>query len=565
MEFSVWINIYQYGPVLYLHDTSISSSPLKLEFFENSLNLSVKFDDMNYTFSISTTSELSVWKYLSVKLIFQNFTTVTLELNTITEIDSNTSLIPFTPGNSLVILGTDFEVSVLGFIYQVTFNNFLSPLRYTKCNYCLICPEKFSCIPECNANEYFNETSQTCFSCIDGCEEGCRDDTKCGMCFDLYCKICAGFKENSCKSCHDGYVLINKTCHECPKGTYFNYKTKKCSKCFELCTECSAIDSCSSCIEKAQLTPTICKCIKAHKILNSTCVISYFFMLLTLNFDNEVTLIFTEDLEQNLKKSDLNVSINEKEASYEIKKISNSAFKLKLDDSNIDGASYVNINISKIYSISSILFNESARALLFYTDNSQILLKVEESRTYAKTGSSVGLSISLFSGIMSLDITSVFNFMNFAEIFSVLALYGTTLPEDTSEFLISVRVQKLIPNFFAEVMGRNEQVQLDKFFSSYGFESNRMVVNSGINLMIFTILILCFIIEKAFYNNILRKIPKFDLVKNYLEYKIFIEFWLQTSCEFLITSSYSIFLCSWDTALDIIDFSFSCIMLVTFK
>ena len=112
--------------------------------------------------------------------------------------------------------------------------------KCTNESYCLLCFEPY----------FFNKKEQ---SCVTQCPLGflLKEDGRCYACDNL-CKSCDDFSSQSCLSCYDSNVLLNKTCiSTCPQGYYEDSNLKKCELCHISCKNCSGWSEkqCISCEE----------------------------------------------------------------------------------------------------------------------------------------------------------------------------------------------------------------------------------------------------------------------------------------------------------------------------
>ena len=198
---------------------------------------------------------------------------------------------------------------------------------------------------------------------------------------------------------------------------------------------------------------------------------------------------------------------------------------------------------------------------LFEPENEIIIKNIQEIKSFNQKGTSSTLGVTLSLSIVSFDFSNFFNFLNVVELLSVISLYNIDLHEEIKELLRGLRVQKSLPNSVKYLIKPPNNQKLKENYVKYGYESGSILENSGNTFVILGSILILFIIQKLFINRLQRKYQKLLIVKEYFQYNIFFKLWLQTSFDFLITSTYGLSLMNFQQLFSIFDF---CICLIIF-
>ena len=147
-----------------------------------------------------------------------------LTLDTITSQVIETAVFIDTPDTTHK-LGDGYE----GLIYQ------LCVYQYKKDEFTLIDPLPNDC--------KYNEVSETCEECPEGCD-ACIRPTDCRNCVDPLCLECATY--DTCATCIEGAELVDGVC-SCQDGNQYFTDIDACSVCIDDCKKCTTSTTCDVC------------------------------------------------------------------------------------------------------------------------------------------------------------------------------------------------------------------------------------------------------------------------------------------------------------------------------
>lgn len=548
---TLWFNtLDKNGSLVTISSSNNIETIFSLSLSSSSIKLILNFRPFQFIYFSNQTIYSSQWAFVGLYVSHNSPTSLKILTNNHQEYITDISEIPFIePYNSSYYIGYSNADSLYfkGFIKEIklsrVFPTSLSSLYSSDCDTCSICESTKTCFNVCQISEYYDSSTLTCLPCSSDCVSGCRYKDTCGLCFDNSCLDCTDYNLGSCISCESGYELTRGACQKCEKTNYYNTQTKLCESCKGLCRTCSGEFKCLTCKENAKILGSSCICSLGYTLNESMCIRVYFSVKITISSENKATLLFSEPLKTSLTYDQIKVQVNEIEPDFEITMNEMSSFSIKCDFNNdISPNTYISISfIKEITSIkNSLLSNQSQTIKLFSTNNKYKEERIQKARQVAKQGSTTGATISLSLSILSMDFSSVFNFVSFSEIYSVISLYGLDLPEEILEFLRSVRVQNSIPNVFEKAIGIDDQLNRNPDFVKYGYKGNVFIVNSGVSILIFCGITFVFLIVKIISTLIAPRIQKFSIITEKFNINVFLNFWLQSSQEILITSSYGI-------------------------
>ena len=276
-----------------------------------------------------------------------------------------------------------------------------------------------------------------------------------------------------------------------------------------------------------------------------------------VSFDLE----FTEDLFNELTLNDFNLIVSNKILKKNFAGVSSSKYKVNflVPSSNKTG------NLIVIFTKQIFSKNYSRLENMFLSAQLiKVKLEIEskEIKKFASTGNSITLGITLSLGLLSIDLSSFFNFLNIFELISIISLFDLNIPEEILELLRNLRVQKAVSSSLQNLFSFAETLNTNELYVKYGYDSNSFIINSGNSLILFFAIVFSFIIQKIFLGCALKKVPKLLLIKEYFEYNIFFKYWIQTSLELLLTTTYGFNFFDYKDNLSIIDFIMSLLVFV---
>ena len=190
-------------------------------------------------------------------------------------------------------------------------------------------------------------------------------------------------------------------------------------------------------------------------------------------------------------------------------------------------------------------------------------VKAAAAKAAAKTGTTAGTAVSLGLSLANFNPTSMFDFLNTAEILYSAYLLGVDMPLVLSEFLIGLRngVLSNFPNAFKYFINSDQGVPLNSKLQTYGYTSNLMILNAGPYMTVLSfallMLILCLLVGlKPWCKNRLSKVIK------YYRYGFFLRFWIQTFLEILTCCCIGIKYSKFENTTQVVDFCFCIVFIV---
>ena len=519
---------------------------------------------------------LKEWNHISIKLEHLSSNTLTLSLNSKNKLITISSNQSYTfPENSSLILVCNSQKSNFfkGFIYSFEIYS-KSPfntlnLQTSAClQSCKICPYSGTCIPNCNYNEFYIETTDKCEDCSDYCKTGCLNYQSCSLCADKKCLSCTDFELNSCVECEIGYQVINSSCSICQDFEFYDENNKTCVLCPDLCTSCQSYDYCIDCIEKSEIDEKtgICKCIQGYEENNSSCVRVYFSAKCWISSENEIFIIFDYNLAHDLSTKQVLVLVNKEKIGLSVNKEDSKTYKLTLDFQVKDIETFASVYfVKEILDSENRLFDNSSftkKLAVNKVDSQEVATwqKANESKVLAGKMLTAQTAAVISFSVMSMDPSSLYDFLNTAEIFYSVYLFNLNLNPILSEFLLGYRVQSYIPNIFEYMINKKNGVILPKKLKKFGYESNLVLINLGPQLQtlaffLFIWVLFC-ILSKMVKNKIVNRI------KEKFKFNIFLRLWIQIFLESILACYFSIFYTKLENITQIVDFSFSVLLLV---
>lgn len=513
------------------------------------------------------------WNHLLVSVNYNLNTETILIVNTQSHSYSCLKYAPFvdTTGTPMLIgssiLNTDF---LQGFIYSLTIFAFIpsvTTLISTNCNSCEICDNSNICLPNCNITMYSEINSINCTECLLECDIGCQNSYNCLLCSDPNCLACKNFELKTCSMCAENYELVNSQCSECPNTTFFNLTTKKCDYCKGLCVTCRSDSICTSCVENSSIQKNVCRCEVGYSgtIL---CIRNLFAAWITLDSNNDATVIFSEALEKNLTKSDILVMINEEYQTYELLLTDYFTAIIKVDfQKNIaKGDRLVIIFVSELVSFDNSLLSTRNLTIGLYPEAyNDIISKVEQSKYYAQVAVRVGISAVLGTSFLNLNPNSFFQFVNNIEIYAASTMYAIDNNPILLTFLTQLQFFSNVPNLYSCAINENKGVKIAGRLSNSGNNTNLLLLNSGNKLNILIVMLLIPVVVYLLRQLKIQKITfLLEKISEKFKYRAFLRFWIQSFLEILLNASISVLMSQFTNMIQIIDFMISCMLLVKF-
>ena len=568
---SIWLNPYSFSNTLLSKDNLLFSSSIM------NLNLitSIKIDNIQYSYKSSSSLNSQQWNHILINVDYNYSTIISFVINKVK--DSNQYIIvpPFIDTvNSLLFIGSNLGLSDFfkGFVYSLDIfvvSPLLNDLVSINCDQCSVCPNTGICIVDCNITNYYNQTILGCSNCPAACVNGCRNNYNCNLCSDLFCRSCTSYNTSSCTDCINGYEIINYTCQSCNNISYYDNSLKKCTKCKGLCISCISQYNCTECKNNSSVNlQGNCQCNIGYYSDNDICVRNQFNVLITINSQNIVTLIFTETLANPLSKNDLQVFVNAMPQTFTIEMQDSSVFLISINYTvNINQGDLLIINFPKplTSALNSIMEAQNISISLFSSPLTTITAEIAQVQSYTKVGMAAGLSAVAGASIINADPSSLFTFLNSVEIFTYVLIYQLNIDPTLSGLLQAMQTSSKIPNLFQYLISESSGVQLTDNLSNFGLNSNLILINAGQNLIILIgfnlILFACYTMKSIKNHWINAKIQ--NVIKSY-KYRFYLRYWIQSYLLFTFTSIIGLMYSKLENITQIIDFGLCGIFIVIY-
>jgi hypothetical protein len=431
---------------------------------------------------------------------------------------------------------------------------------------CQVLPAGLDCIPRCNVTQF--SLDGICEDCPSNCKLGCKDHKTCSLCADDYCLECSSYNTESCVVCDDGWVEDQGLCVKCKNTTF--YQERSCVECIGLCITCESKDICTSCKNNSSVNKDKeCVCDSGYTQDKATCKRKYFTFVFGIFQNNTIWVRFNESLEIKLSQIKLKISYSVLK-SLNLVKLSSTLYNLEIELEEIPTEnSRVKINfISPIYSTkNSLLLNKTIELDLFVTETAkeEQKIKVEEKKakktaeTTAYVGASAAGAASLFSG----DLNSIFTFLNIAEMIYSVYFFNMEIYSPLVEFLLGLRVHSSAPNIFKYIIASDLGIKLPKKYQKYGFKTNLLLLNCGIQFTFFLSFLAAFLVLFC-----LSKVNKFKNTVNpiysYFKFGAFLRLLVQSYFDLLLACFAGLNFHDFSNFLQIFNFLFCLGLLVRF-
>jgi hypothetical protein len=278
-------------------------------------------------------------------------------------------------------------------------------------------------------------------------------------------------------------------------------------------------------------------------------------------------LVFSEDLENNLKSSQLELKIKKKKIDFKLEKWTSNEYTLQvLPDFSITEGSILEIKIlTEVISVNGTILNSTTYEVSL--------------SSYRKSGSDEGykeikliyeyicyalVPFIILSVAHLKNIPALWNFLNYLQLTSYIYLLNLPFSKYTKGLLLGLRKYSAFPSIFFEIPGNSHSFSR---LSDFGFESNSFLKNVGSFLTIFLIFLLFFSFLKVL-NVFLMKQKMYDYSSKVLrvltsfKYNFFIRFIIQTYLEFLCAGLVGLFTSGFQEGSQILNFLVSFVMMV---
>ena len=261
---------------------------------------------------------------------------------------------------------------------------------------------------KCNNDEYYEIGNNSCVKCPDICVSGCQNSSLCNECYASNCLYCVINNPQICIECKTKYELKNSLCQKCNESNYYNSSTKSCNSCPTLCISCSSDSNCLRCEKSSIAINGRCLCNAGYR-LEEKCIRNYFNASIYLSWDNKVKIKFDEELENDLRKEDLNIMIDKDGIDFEIKKIDYKLYSILFEIDDFKDSSILFINFThEMQSVNnSLLYFDYFRQVIFVTNEmataKMMKLKIENAKDYGSKGTTSTFSIAFVLAVLNFD------------------------------------------------------------------------------------------------------------------------------------------------------------------
>ena len=426
----------------------------------------------------------------------------------------------------------------------------------------------------CVDGYYFNSASSTCTSCPEDCLT-CKDNLTCLVCKGTYSKptllggcdcpanstlssevctcsdtyymkysddtgsyVCTKckfpcmrcFSETKCKDCADS-VSVSDTgiCNQCPEGKY--YSNYACNQCSNLCINCTSAGNCSECVGNATGVNN-CTCMPGYQQVGNNCEIKYFSASVIVNFDDTISLSFSEALQVPLTAEDLIVLIP-KNFSFTLSRSSDMEYLIGLSFSeDIPQGTPANIEIGKDFILSTggsqlkeYSYLVKLNAYSYSSIRHVIEAVINSTSTIAKTTTFGALCLAIIS-----NPATTWVLINNIQIVSYIPISGNPLSPILRQFLQSFGTLSIFPSISQRLFTANSNNTLPySEAENDGFSTNLFFSNAGTYiatlLSVLTLFPFFYALSRYNFRFISRKCRKW--LQNY-RFNFFLRFFIQS-------------------------------------
>jgi hypothetical protein len=174
----------------------------------------------------------------------------------------------------------------------------------------------------------------------------------------------------------------------------------------------------------------------------------------------------------------------------------------------------------------------------------------------------VAFASTLGSSALLLNSGGLFNLLNIFEIYNYIPLYQVNLTSLVIEVINSFNTDKFTPNIMVYIVPSQDGIQLSGKYPGFGINTNLFLINAGIYIASFILLIFSFIpvllMTKLCHPWVKKKFEKIE--KSY-KYKYFARFFIQSFLDIGIFSLVGIFYFGTENVILIVDMAISLLAL----
>ena len=460
--------------------------------------------------------------------------------------------------NTTTYFGTNFTSFFQGFLYSFKIYASILSRRLTVClDYCDQCLDSGYCIPNCDITKYWvGPHYNNCTNCLQGCNQGCRNNQSCSLCSSELCIKCTSFDQFSCLDCVPSAVInencacingyswnpFNNTCFVCNASQFIsNYS---CLDCPEFCSTCVSAALCLTCIENSIIVNSVCQCSLGYYGINY-CARNILDITITVDSNNQILIFFSEPLQYEINNNDVIININIP-ATWNLQMWQPNEYKLSVNfTGTVENTTAIIIDFSskeKIVSTTNgtpLLYLYTANFHEIVSPNSAIIAAAE---SLGKTTSTAATAAVVGVSMMNPNPSCLWSFINTVQMLVFVVLANVTVTPKSRGFLIGLRNYNFFPNTFEYFVSPGKSINFPSA-TDLGYASDSVILNIGkpvtafVFFMIFWgILYLLMIMIKK---NYCTKKWYVDLVKEFFydyKYGFFIRFGIANYIEFEIAA-----------------------------
>ena len=415
-------------------------------------------------------------------------------------------------------------------------------IYYNNCTSCS--SDKILINNECICNKgHFMTVYQNCLKCTDNCQN-CSNSTTCNICFSGYyynqtsslceacdnnCKECIGPKISDCISCSNSSIIPSKPSGNCTcMDNYYisNLNPIQCKACPDSCAKCTF----NNCIF----------CDKGYKVSsNGLCEIFFFNLTISVNNNNQMFLIFSDDLLNQLESTDFITIFESKLIPHALDPINSRNYTINVTGVTITSTSniiYIVFIIPIVSKMNSTLENLNYSCSLLPEPNTYANTFLSAAKTAVQAVMAVAGAVGVSSVFSGNQVSFIWTSLNTIQIICCIPLQNITLPPFLYNFLLETRPMKILPNFWIKYFYYTcitEQIITP--FREYDFECKYFITNTGEITFVLIFLLGFFPILLLFYIITSGKVKKYFLEKlqNY-KWNAFLRFSIESFIDILI-------------------------------
>ena len=368
--------------------------------------------------------------------------------------------------------------------------------------------------------------------------------------------------------CKDLYIKNQTVCEYCTK--VYDNTTKSCY-CPNLCTDCIG-NKCTFCVENAHLQDDKCLC-NISFYGTTACLYSNFTLIVTLTFDNSLILSFYEDPLTALNQADINLFIsNIIDFSFTLIEYSVSSYLINITyNEKIETNCTLQLVFKNpIYSI----YNGNLTTLKYDFMLNPTVLSYEAVVSYQSEQTSTTVSQTLTIASFSLsafnwNFVTLWSFLNTIQLICFIRLSTISLTPKFDGQLKGLKKFNMFPNVFGYLLNESDYTINERQFVNFGYKSSQIFFNCGnmitIGLVLFAFLLVCLLAKFLLFIIPFKLVSlrtKVDSLIQSFKYGRFIRYLIQAYLDILASAFISLILFKTDTTMDIVNLSFSILLLI---